>query len=422
MSGAPCRVEHVASRPELGKRQEKAGESGQMRILRRSLGWLACAALVAASVGAFAATPQEEAEWARKYPPDAEQRVGKPIVDEADRTYGVVDDPAETQHVAEMVQEIAAVSDRPDVQYDVKIINSDEPNAFAVPGGYVRVTRGLLDMVQSDDELAGVLAHEIAHNCLYHGLRQMDRDKNLQQKQMILLIAALIFGRPQDIAPVDLTLAVMRANILFGYSRDYESQADHNGLEYLLRTKYNPTGFLTFMERLAAYESRYPILPADQRTFDTHPPSEERVAEILKILHDKGITINRALVLRGFTATVSSAEVEEGVRVWNVKFSDRVIFQPASLPDGTSAEQRAGPIADKINEMVAARGIDTAVIGLQKRQDQYAITLFGRSVILIEPEDARAAGMSENDYASMVRDAFIQAVWEANLNARGTLS
>ncbi len=390
-----------------------------------------CLGVVGAARGDV--TSEEErkkliAQLAKRYPPKVEQEFGKRIAQEIDKQFGVVDDPEQLARVQRIVNEIAAVSDRPDVKYDVKILNVEVPNAFAISGGYVRVTKGLLRFCQSEHELAGVLAHELAHNCLYHPLRQRDKDRSVQKGQWLALLAALLFNvRAEDVFSLMTIVQLVRANIMAGYSRPMEMEADAVGLEYLSRTKYDPTGFLTVMERFAELARQYYQPPPQLRAWDTHPPSAERCREIVNLMKAKGLPINRAKVLRGFKAFAEQVEVAEGLRVWQVRLGDYVVYQAGPEPvNGKTPEQRMREACDAINNIALARGLGTFAIGGWSKtfeekglytETNREIQLYGQPVLHIAKTDAQLAGMSLPEFHRAVFENFRATL--ARLEAEG---
>jgi len=363
----------------------------------------------------------EIVDWARKWSLDAERARGKPVVDEVDKTYGLVDDPEQLDRLRKIVERIAAASDRPDMKYDVAILNSPEPNAMAVTGGYVRVTNSLLTMAQSDDELAGVLAHEIGHVCLYHGLRQADRDAKWQKLELIAILGVLagaMASKNADLLQVfDAVQLSMfaRIGILSSYSRQYEHEADWNGLRYTHAAGYDATGFYTFMERLLMYEleSGNRRLANDPSTvWDDHPLTALRLNEIRSYFVDQSLPFNRARVCKGFVATVDQAQVAQDLRLWEVKFGGRVIYQLSDQPiDGVGPQERAEAVAKRINDLVDRGGIDIDVLNI--RPSTGVITLHGFPVMSVQEQDAKVLGLGQTDYARQVYGAFRAAVYQA---------
>lgn len=372
---------------------------------------------------------QDIQSWSQRWNAEHERKVGEEVAREVDKAYGLVDWPEQMQRVTEIVNRLAKVSDRPNVQYDVGILDTGIPNAMAITGGYIRVTRGLLDMVQSDDELAGVLGHEMAHNTLFHGLRQAERDAKWQKWEMIALLGILVgaglSGDAGVLQSLDLVTLSMfaRMGVLSSYSRRYEHEADWTGLRYTHEAGYNATGFYTFMERLMSYElTNQVVLPRDDpgRKWDSHPLTTQRLAEIRSYFSQQGLTFNRAAVCDGFVATVRQSEVAEGLRVWEVLFHSQVVYQLSSEPvGGQSPGERAQSIADRINSLVQRRGIDVPSLGIRKSSG--VITLHGLACINVDEVDAKLLGMSVPDYTDAVYKAFRSAVYAAERTSRDGL-
>lgn len=363
------------------------------------------------------------AESRRKWSAEEERRQGQRVADEIDRAIGVVDWPEQLERVQRIVADLAAHSDRPDVVYSVAILDTNLPNAMAIPGGFIRVTRGLLDMVQSDHELAGVLGHEMAHNCLYHGLRQAERDSKWERAQLVLVAGAILgamAGRG-GLDMMDLPVVAMAARIgmLSSYSRRYEREADWNGLRYCHEAGYDASGFYTFMERLMAWEAQqgWRRLPEHFRGWDEHPPTQQRLAEVMSYYSEKGIVFNRARVCRGFRARVTSVEVAQGLTVWEVRFGELVIFQPAATPvGGQTPEQRARAIAERINTLVERYGITAQSVSY--RESPPTVTLHRLSVIEIQKEDADLVGLQPAQYAEAVYRAFRNAIYHSEISSK----
>lgn len=393
-----------------------------MSALRSACVW----ALVALAI-AIAALPAQSGDidkWRRKYPPDEELARGRKIVDEIDKEIGVVEDPVRTEFVAKIARDIVAVSDRPDLTLDVKILDMRAPNAFAVPGGFVRVTVGLLDMVESEHELAGVLAHEIAHVCYYHGFRQEEKDNQAGRLEVLADLAAILLMATGKVDTQFASGAIMAGRFLrlqesFGYSREFEQEADQKGIEYILKTNYNPAGYVTIMERFAADALKFWRGPASYRDYDTHPPSSQRVMEIRGYLLDHRVPINRALVLRGFTAIPEEVEYEPGKRTWQIRLGDQVVFQTAPTPvGGKSPAERAQEIAARMNYITALNGLKTSSVSVGERDGKPLLLFSGSPVLTFEEADAQFLGMDARAYARAVQQQLTRVLWVNDTSGR----
>ncbi|MHB0936546.1 MAG: M48 family metalloprotease [Armatimonadota bacterium] len=131
----------------------------------------------------------------------AEEELGKKTAERIEKDYKLVQDEEALKRLADIVTAIAPVTQRPQVVYTVKILDTGELNAMVIPGGIIYVTKGLLKAVESDDELAGVLAHEIAHNALCHAEKMMAREAKASLVQLATVIATVYAAQNSDIAP-----------------------------------------------------------------------------------------------------------------------------------------------------------------------------------------------------------------------------
>ncbi|MGA2673053.1 MAG: M48 family metalloprotease [Terracidiphilus sp.] len=214
------------------------------------------------------------------YSVDTEIKMGKMYAMEIEKSTKFIADPVVLEYVNRIGQNIVKNSDCK-VPFTIKIIDSDEINAMALPGGFFYVNSGLILNADEEAELAGVMAHETAHVCAHHAVREQTR-MNYAQLGTIPLI--FIGGWTGYGIYEAASLAVPITFLHF--SRDFEAQADYLGVQYMYRAGYDPQAFISFFEKIQALEKRKPGAVA--KVFADHPQTPDRILhsqeEIARIL------------------------------------------------------------------------------------------------------------------------------------------
>ncbi len=213
-----------------------------------------------------------------------EQKLGKKLSENIEKKYEVIEDSNQNSLIAGIGNKLAEASEMREMQFHFRILKKDGPNAFSIPGGYVYVTYDLFDYIHSDDELAGILAHEIAHVIHNHALKQT-RDNT--KFTLLTILGVLLTGEP-DVAVLGKLTTI---TLLNQYSREYEEEADLTAINLLIKAGYNSVGFLTFLERLYTREMFKPGV--NLGIFQTHPETENRINYVKDMLIEKGIDIDR---------------------------------------------------------------------------------------------------------------------------------
>jgi hypothetical protein len=203
------------------------------------------------------------------YSLETEIRMGKQYAMQVDNSVKMIQDPVVTEYVNRIGQNLVRNSDA-QVPFTIKVIDSDEVNAFALPGGFFYVNSGLILAADEEAELAGVMAHEIAHVAARHGMRQMTR-ANLAQIGTIPLIfvGGGIGYAVYEAAGLGLPLTFMK------FQRNFEAEADYLGLQYMYKTGYDPQAFISFFEKIQAKEKKKPGTLA--KAFASHPQTPDRI-------------------------------------------------------------------------------------------------------------------------------------------------
>jgi len=216
------------------------------------------------------------------YSTDSEIKMGKTYADEIEKSTRMITDPVVVEYVNRIGQNIVKNSDCK-VPFTIKVIDSDEINAMALPGGFFYVNSGLILNADEEAELAGVMAHETAHVCAHHAAREMTRMNYAQLGTIPLIMLTGYTWTGYGIYEAA-QLAVPMTFLMF--SREFEAQADYLGVQYMYRAGYDPQAFITFFEKVQALEKRKPGLVS--KAFSDHPQTPDRILhtqeEIARIL------------------------------------------------------------------------------------------------------------------------------------------
>jgi hypothetical protein len=214
------------------------------------------------------------------YSVDTEIKMGKMYAMEIEKSTKFITDPVVVEYVNRVGQNIVKNSDCK-VPFTIKVIDSDEINAMALPGGFFYVNSGLILNADEEAELAGVMAHETAHVCAHHAVREQTRMNYAQLSTIPLIFIGGWTGYGiYEAAGLAVPMTFLK------FSRDFEAQADYLGVQYMYRAGYDPQAFISFFEKVQALEKRKPGLVA--KAFSDHPQTPDRILhsqeEIARIL------------------------------------------------------------------------------------------------------------------------------------------
>lgn len=258
---------------------------------------------------------------------------------QAREEYGVVDNTALQTYVQTMGRKLVAVSHRPNLEWHFTVVDSPVVNAFAIPGGYVYMTRGILAYLGSEAELAGVVGHEIGHVTARHTVRQMTREQLAQIGLGVGGVLSPTFGQLGNLAENGFGLLFLR------FSRDSEREADRLGVEYTARAAYDPREVSNFFEvlgRLSAAGDRETI----PGWLSTHPDPPERVQTTRMLAQEwiqmLGLTaermaVNRDNLVRIIDGLVFGNDPREGFSEGREFYHPMLEFQIV-FPDGWQVE------------------------------------------------------------------------------------
>lgn len=204
-----------------------------------------------------------------------EKKVGKEFYDKLEKHNFLVHNQKVNDYITSLGNRILEHSNKAPFEYRFSVVRSSAVNAFATPGGYIYVNRGLVNLVENEAELAGVLAHEIAHANARHIASIMEKSTKVNAAALVALLAGAFLGGGGDLSAAMMGLSMAAATTLnLKYSREHEEEADRLGMEYLVSSGYNPNGMPAFLKLMRRYEFYSNNIPS---YFLTHPGTDERI-------------------------------------------------------------------------------------------------------------------------------------------------
>ncbi len=197
--------------------------------------------------------------------------MGRGYAQQVESTTKLITDPEVTEYINRIGQNLVRNSDA-QVPFTIKVVDTDDINAFALPGGFFYVDSGLILAADNEAELAGVMAHEIAHVAACHLARENTRGQLMQLASIPLIFVGGGIGyAAQSLASMAIPMGFLK------FARSFESEADFLGVEYLYRAGYDPQALTSFFEKIKAMEKHKPGTLA--KTFETHPQTPDRIAK-----------------------------------------------------------------------------------------------------------------------------------------------
>jgi beta-barrel assembly-enhancing protease len=298
----------------------------------------------------------------------------------------LVTDPALVKRVETMGQKLAAIINQTPIPalygsenkvsrpfvYRFFIVDDPDTNAFALPGGYVYVNKGLLKYAQSDDELAGVVGHEIIHAAHSHGAKLQREQSKLNTQMAIAALGAILGKVPLQDTGNLLTgfqlLAIQKVN---GYGQTAERDADQGGIILAQKAGYNPVGMLTFMERLARDQRSHPDV--ELGIFRTHPPEKVRAEAMITQITQLGMPINRRA-----TADILKVATRTDGPMTEVLLDGKVFLR-------TPKPERAKEVAAALD-----KALDQDLQVYDVRKQGTSIQIRGQNLVTLETTDGTA--------------------------------
>lgn len=211
---------------------------------------------------------------------EQEIKVGAQAASQVERTQPILKDAIATQYIINLGNKLVANSTRTDIPYRFRIVDSKEINAFALPGGFIYINRGLIEASTTENELVGVLAHEIAHVTGRHGVNQVEK---AQKANLALGLSRIFLERMSTGALIYNGAQLATKGAFLKFSRDHEREADRLGAEMMYKAGWNPQGMVSFFDKLAKKGGAQ-----SAAFFSTHPAPAERRQNIADLTSSWG--------------------------------------------------------------------------------------------------------------------------------------
>ena len=309
-----------------------------------------------------------------------------------------------------VAKKLGAASPRPDVPYVVRVIEDKDINAFTLPGGRIYMYRGLLDFAASDDEIAGILAHEIGHNTRLHALRGAKLNKKFGWVNLLALAGIIAGasgnntrGNQNNGANIAQFSQYLLVGIMNGYGVGFEKEADKAAIPMMEKAGYNPSALVTFMERLELRNQRMPQV--NLGIFQTHPPSKERALAARDEIESEGIEF----APREVSGAIQAVASEKDGR-WQVALGEVTLLELAPAPD---AKTRAQSAATRTNALLR-----DDLKAWEMSADNEKLVARGQTLASASSADAKLFKLSTDKVAQGWLTNYQRLFWREQLNGK----
>lgn len=269
-----------------------------------------------------------------------EIEIGRKAKEQIIKEYGSLKDFEWQIYLDQVGQRLAKVSDRPDLPWDFTILDTEVLNAFAVPGGFVFVTRGILNEMADEAELAAVLGHEITHIAAWHGVEMLQRAGLLSTLTALGAVGGIAMGAGEAAIALAQAAGVYENLYLLGYGRKNELEADRYGISYSARAGYDPEAALTFFERLDKIEKEEEAGQHISPYWRTHPKTQDRlrlatrwIAQVEKASQQPPRNFNRDKY-QSMVARLPHGEPAERGVIESRKYLNEIFKLKLEVPEG----------------------------------------------------------------------------------------
>lgn len=386
-------------------------------FLLRTFRLIATAALLAAFACAFAPTILIRPAMAETQA--QEEAIGAKEAAEVDKSVKFDTNPADVARVTTIGAKIAAIADTVQVpalfgndtvykfHYTYKIIDDKTINAFSIPGGHIYIYKGLLDLLNTDDELAGVLGHETAHAAHHHVVTLQHEANKLNNYYLIGVLAALLSHDANAGGDILTGQLATEAELNNHFSVQAEKDADHTGMIYMQKAGFNPIGMLAMLQRLDDTEKMSPAI--DMGYLQDHPLTPDRIAAAVAELKQLGVSVDTKTYRLASGAIMASVKAVTGSGQTpgvQLLLGDQVI---CTLPPAAqTAEQSA---ASTLNQL-----LDQNLQIYEVRSDGQSLIARDQVLLTFQAPATLPSGADASALAKSAADAIKNALWQQQVN------
>ena len=331
-----------------------------------------------------------------------ETEIGEEVAKAIIREYGLIKDHAELDRLMGVTRALVKVCGRPELEYNFYILNTDMVNAFALPGGYIFVTRGLMDEIDDDDELAAVLGHELVHVALRHSVVSYKRG----MKNMIINLLVLALTREPAALMASEMIQQGREEM---WGRQAEIDADIYGTEYVVRAGYDPAAMLRFFEKMNRLEMKR--APIYEGYFDVHPPTEKRIEIVKKHLKEMNLDVPESTGYKVQARVYAREKCNEQDECMGLVMNGSLPLMELAAPgDSATVYERARETAVVLNRLLDLAPNIYDIKSLPAGDDP-AIWILDRLAVRVLPQDAAAAGIAPDALANQWKENLKNFIW-----------
>lgn len=343
---------------------------------------------------------------------NGEESAGRKYAEQVKKESKVVTDPAIVNRIDKIGQALAKIANTYEVparygwssivkfNYEFTVIEDPDPNAFSLPGGQIFINTGLLKMIDNDDQLAGVIAHEIAHSA-HHHVAKLTSQQSQIDKYVALAALVGILGkiRPQDLNNVLMGVNMLSQSRISRFSMKAEMDADITAVSYMAKSQYNPLGIVDFMRKLDKWHDEHPTVPMG--IYQTHPLPFRRISYIRKAVIAEGIPIDiRKLRGVAYASTVESS-VNKGS--YDIVLCGKV-FYSASETSKSKAEALAKAINTVLDNSIRPEQI------LVSEKDS-CLKVNGQVLLQVEAQDISGQNANTKPMLEQAKSVLKRAAW-----------